>query len=565
MKHIPGMKHKFFILLLSVKLCLFSTTYAQQFTHQDTLRGSITPERIWWDLTYYDLAVDFDISNKLIRGSNTVAFTVLEPDDVLQIDLQPPLAITKVEYYDRSLAFRREGNVYWITFPMDLQKGSREKIKIHYSGKPVEAIRPPWDGGVTWSVDAKKNPLVATSCQGLGASVWWPCKDHMYDEPDSMLIRVTSASSLMNVANGRLRHINYHPDGKQTRHWFVSNPINNYGVNANIGNYGHWSDTIHGEKGILDLDFYVLEHHLDSAMVHFEDAYKTLRAFEYWFGPYPFYEDGYKLVEVPYLGMEHQSSVTYGNKFRKGYLGRDLSETGWGLKWDFIIVHETAHEWWANSITYRDIADMWIHESFAHYAESLFLDFHFGRQAANEYVIGVRKNILNDKPIIGIYNVNHEGSGDMYYKGGNMLHSLRTWLNDDVLWRNVLRGLQKDFYHQTVTTKQIEDYMSRATGKNLAAFFDQYLRDIRVPVVEFEKKKKTVRYRYTNVVPGFQMPLRIQIDKNEQWITPTTTWQTMKLKSVVNSIKVDPNFYVETRIKGGGEGEGEGKVESRGM
>jgi len=521
---------------------------AQPFTRQDTLRGSITPERVWWDLKYYDLAIDLDVANKFIKGSNTIAFDVIIPEQIIQIDLQEPLAITKAEYRGQQLAYKREGNVYWIRFPYPLAAGTSDKLTVYYEGHPVEAVRPPWDGGLTWSKDDNGSPFVATSCQGLGASVWWPCKDHMYDEPDSMLISITTPPSLMDVSNGRLRSIDYHADGRHTYHWFVSNPINNYGVNANIGRYTHWSDTLNGEKGILDLDFYVLEDHYDKARVHFEDVYRTIRAFEYWFGPYPFYEDGYKLVEVPYLGMEHQSSVTYGNKYLMGYLGKDLSATGWGLKWDFIIVHESAHEWWANNITYKDMADMWIHESFANYAESLFLDYHFGSLAANEYVIGTRLKIQNDKPIIGPYNVNREGSHDMYYKGGNMLHSLRTWLNDDVLWRKILRGLQQEFYHQTVTTAQIENYMSLHTGKDLNAFFNQYLRDTRIPVVEFQIMDRTIKYRYTNIVNGFNMPLKVMCDKGESfWIEPTNQWKEIKQETPVQSFSVDPNFYVKVR------------------
>ena len=337
---------------LFVQLCVI----AQPFTHQDTLRGSITPERAWWDLSYYDLAIDVDVEGKSLKGTNTIYFFVIIPQQVMQIDLQEPLAITHVDYKGQKLSYTREGNAYHIKFPYPLVAGDRDKITIQYEGIPVVAVRPPWDGGLTWSKDDNDNPFVATSCQGLGASVWWPCKDHMYDEPDSMLIRITAPPSLTDVSNGRLRHIDYLPDGRKTFHWFVSNPINNYGVNMNIGRYAHWTDTIHGEKGVLDLDFYVLQDNYDKAREHFKDAHRTIKAFEYWFGPYPFYEDGYKLVEVPYLGMEHQSCVTYGNKYQMGYLGRDLSSTGWGLKWDFIIVHESAHEWWANSITYKDIA-----------------------------------------------------------------------------------------------------------------------------------------------------------------------------------------------------------------
>ncbi|MBK8831253.1 MAG: M1 family metallopeptidase [Saprospiraceae bacterium] len=526
---------------LFVQLCVF----AQPFTRQDTLRGSITPERAWWDLSYYDLAIDVDVEGKSLKGTNTIYFFVIIPAQVMQIDLQEPLAITHVDYKGQKLSYTREGNVYHIKFPYPLVAGDRDKITIQYEGIPVVAVRPPWDGGLTWSKDDNDNPFVATSCQGLGASVWWPCKDHMYDEPDSMLIRITAPPSLTDVSNGRLRHIDYLPDGRKTFHWFVSNPINNYGVNLNIGRYAHWNDTIHGEKGVLDMDFYVLQDNYDKAREHFKDAHRTIKAFEYWFGPYPFYEDGYKLVEVPYLGMEHQSCVTYGNKYQMGYLGRDLSSTGWGLKWDFIIVHESAHEWWANSITYKDIADMWIHESFANYAESLYLDYHFGQQAASDYVIGTRRTIMNNEPIIGTYNVNKEGSGDMYPKGGNMLHTLRTWIGDDEKWRSVLRGLQRDFYHQTVTTEQIENYIATQTGKDLKAFFNQYLRDTRIPVVEYEMKGKKLTYRYAKIVDGFNMPVEVRINSGDKIILkPTAQWQELKMEDQVKSFSVDPDYYV---------------------
>lgn len=526
-------------------IALTGTLSAQTFTHQDTLRGSVTPQRAWWNLNYYDLAIDFDIANKSIKGTNTIWFFVVIPEQVMQIDLQEPLVITAVDYKGKSLSYTREGSVYWIRFPYPLVSGDREHITVHYEGTPVVAVRPPWDGGLTWSKDEHGDPFVATSCQGLGSSVWWPCKDHMYDEPDSMLIRITVPPSLTDVSNGRLRQIDYHPDGRKTYEWFVSNPINNYGVNANIAKYAHWSDTIQGEKGILDMDFWVLEDNYDKAREHFQDAYRTIRALEYWFGPYPFYEDGYKLVEVPYLGMEHQSSVTYGNHYKMGYLGRDLSGSGWGLKWDYLIIHESAHEWWANNVTYKDIADMWIHESFATYAECLFTEYYYGREAGDAYAIGLRRGIGNNEPIIGHYGVNKEGSGDMYPKGAALLHTLRAWVDNDELWRQTLRGVQKDFYHQTVTTAQIENYLAQKTGKDLKAFFNQYLRDTRIPVIECELKGKKINYRYTEVVDGFNMPLKVQINEGEKtWIRPTAQWQELKLDKEAKSISLDPNFYV---------------------
>lgn len=522
----------------------FGIISAQPFTHQDTLRGSITPERVWWDLNYYDLAVEVDFENKSIKGTNTIFFYVTIPQQRMQIDLQEPMAITEVVYKGKTVTYSREGNVYWIDFPNPLSSGARENVTIHYEGIPRQAKRAPWDGGFSWAEDQEGNPFVATSNQGLGASVWWPCKDHMYDEPDSMLMRITVPAPFTNVSNGRLRHIDYLPDGKRTYHWFVCNPINNYGVNLNIARYAHWSDTLHGENGILDMDFYVLEENYEKARAHFQDAHRTIRAFEYWFGPYPFYKDGYKLVEAPYLGMEHQSSVTYGNQYKMGYLGTDLSSTGWGLKFDFIIIHESGHEWWANSITYQDIADMWIHESFTNYSESLYLEYHFSKKAGSEYVIGTRKNIANDKPIIGPYHVNQRGSGDMYYKGGNMLHTLRTWLNDDDLWRETLRGIQKEFYHQTVSTKQIETYMEDKTGLPLNAFFNQYLRDVRIPVLEYEIKGKKVKYRYGDVVDGFNMPLQVMINGKNQTLHPTADWQTIQDNKAVRTFVVDENYYV---------------------
>ena len=534
---------KTIILLLGV--AFFNILSAQPFTRQDTLRGSITPERAWWDLSFYDLKIDFDIEHKMIKGSNAISFNVLQAGDLMQIDLQEPLKITKADYHGKSAAFSREGNVYRIRLPNKTAPGIADQITIYYEGTPVEAKRPPWDGGITWSKDDVGNPFVASSCQGLGASVWWPCKDHMYDEVDSMSISITVPPGLMDVSNGRLRHIDYLPDGRRTYQWFVTNPINNYGVNVNIGDYTHWSDTIHGEAGVLDVDFFSLKDHYVKAKEQFKDVYRTIRALEYWFGPYPFYKDGYKLVETPYLGMEHQSSVTYGNGFQNGYRGRDLSATGWGLKWDFIIVHESAHEWWANSITYKDMADMWIHESFANYAENLFTEYYYGKKAGSEYVIGTRLNIQNQEPIISAYNVNSDGPVDMYYKGGNMLHTLRQWVNNDDKWRGILRGLQKDFYHQTVTTSQIENYIMQHAGLDLTSFFNQYLRDTRIPTLEYEIHGKKVSYRYTNIVPGFAMPVQVSINKGEaQLIKPISAWQELKLEKSIESFTVDPNYYI---------------------
>jgi aminopeptidase N len=543
------MKYPFYLRVFFIVICALNLqaqgllSEKNNFSRQDTLRGAITPERIWWDLTYYHLEITVDPDNKYISGKNTIKYTVLNVYQTMQIDLQTPLNITKVMQDGKELEVIHEGNAHFIKLTKEQTIGNTESIIVYYEGNPKEAIRAPWDGGFSWKKDKNGNHFVATSCQGLGASVWWPCKDHMYDEVESMRISVTVPSHLMDVSNGRLESIEDHGATK-TYNWFVNNPINNYGVNVNIGDYAHFSEVFDGEKGPLDMDYYVLKYNLEKAKKQFTDAPKMMKAFEYWFGPYPFYEDGYKLVEVPYLGMEHQSSVTYGNQFKQGYLGRDLSATGWGLKFDFIIIHESGHEWFANNITDIDIADMWIHESFTNYSENLFLDYYYGKKASSEYVIGLRKTIGNKTPIIGKYNLNSEGSGDMYNKGGNMLHTLRQLIDNDKKWRSILRKMNKTFYHQTVTTAQIEDFLSSETGFNLAPFFNQYLRGIKIPTLEYKIEKNALKYRWTNVVSNFKMPLKTILNGEEKWIYPTENWSEIILNSEDHTFIIDKNFYV---------------------
>lgn len=518
-----------------------------QFTRQDSLRGSITPERVWWDLQYYHLDISVDPNTRSLEGRNLIRYKVLQPHDVLQVDLQPPLKISRVTQNGQDLRINSEGNAHFIQLTQKQKQGDTYDIEVHYSGVPKEAVRPPWDGGITWQQDDNGLPFIASSCQGIGASIWWPCKDHMYDEPDEgMLMSVNVPENLVNVSNGRLRNVEDKSDGTKTYHWIVTNPINNYGVNINIGDYVNFSEKFKGEKGTLDMDYYVLRSNLEKAREQFKDVKRTMEAFEYWFGPYPFYEDSYKLVEAPYLGMEHQSSVTYGNGYQNGYSGTDLSDTGWGLKFDFIIVHETGHEWFANSITDKDAADMWIHESFTNYSENLFVEHHFGKQAGHEYVRGTRKRIANDVPIIGYYGVNKRGSGDMYYKGGNMLHTLRQIVNDDDKWRQMLRGLNKEFYHQTVTTEQIEGYMAEILGLELSYFFDQYLRTVRIPTLEYEVKSGQFSFRWNNCVEGFKMPLRVYLNGKETWLNPTTEWSQMEIEGSELALRIDPNFYISS-------------------
>ena len=521
---------------------------AQEFTKLDTLRGSITPEREWWDLTYYDLNIKVEPEEEHIAGFNDIYYKVLKGADVIQVDLQEPLKIDSAIQDGKPLEVTNIGPAHFIKLKKRQLPGAINKLRIAYSGKPRKALRAPWDGGFSWSRDGNNLPFAATSCQGLGASVWWPNKDHMYDEVDSMLISVKVPEGLMDVSNGRLRQTDEHEDGSKTFHWFVSNPISNYVVNLNVSDYVQFSEQYEGLKGTLDCDYFVLPYNLEKAQEQFKDVGRMLEAFEHWFGPYPFYEDGFKLVEVPYPGMEHQSSVTYGNGFKNGYGGRDVSGTGWGFKFDFIIIHEAGHEWFANNITYKDIADMWIHESFTAYSEGLFVDFHYGKEAGAEYVVGTRQNIRNDRPIIGAYDVNHGGSGDMYSKGANMLHTLRQWVNNDGLWRQALRGLNKTFYHQTVTTQQIEEYLAEKLGLELKVFFDQYLRSTDIPVLEYQLDKKKLKYRWHNCLEGFVMPIKVKINGKDRWLTPRKGWTTHLLQDEGPAeIVVDQNFYIESK------------------
>ena len=554
-------------------VCLISFSIAQteaqllnkkiNFTHADTLRGSNGPGRDWWDVTKYDLHVKFNIEDSTISGWNVIQFKVLKKGEVMQIDLQEPMIIDSItipflekfdsqigllKLFPTKLNFKKEGNAYFINLNELMLKITKPQLlTIFYHGKPQIAKRPPWDGGLIWKKDSSNHPWVSIACQGLGASVWYPCKDIQSDEPDSAEMHVTIPDSLVCVGNGRFRGKVVNADKTATYDWAVTNPINNYNIIPYIGKYVNFNEIFKGLKGDLTMDYWVLDYNLEKAKKQFVDAPRMMKAFEYWFGPYPFYADGYKLVDAPHLGMEHQSATAYGNDYQPGYKGTDLSGSGWGLKWDFIIVHESGHEWFGNNITSKDLADMWIHESFTNYSETLFTEYYYGKEAADAYVIGTRKRIVNDIPIIGPYGVNKEGSGDMYYKGGNMLHTIRQAINNDELFRKILRGLNKIFYHQTVTTKQIEQYISTQSKIDFSKIFDQYLRTTQIPVLEYKQHGYQLQYRYINCVRGFNLPLKINF-KGQPWIKPTTNWQTLSLyPEGDNSFSVDPNFYINTK------------------
>jgi aminopeptidase N len=520
----------------------------QEATRQDVLRGTLTKERTGWNVLKYDITVTPDFVTKSLQGKNKIVFFD-SGSYTMQIDLQQPMEIDSAVIKNEKIIFKREGNVFWFYL---LDSAKKYKIKpgikeltIFFHGVPRPAVNAPWDGGWIWKKDEKGRPWISVACQGLGASVWYPCKDHQSDEPDNgASITINIPDTLVAIANGKLKN-KLIKNGLASYTWEVKNPINNYNIVPYIGKYVNYTETFNGEKGKLNCSYWVLDYNLEKAKKQFEQVKPMLKAFEYWFGPYPFYEDDYKLVESPHLGMEHQSAVAYGNKFKNGYLGSDLSGTGQGLKWDFIIVHESGHEWFGNNITTKDIADMWVHEGFTNYSETLFMEYNFTKQDAYEYVRGLRNKIQNKKPIIGEYGINQEGSGDMYYKGANMLHTIRQVICDDKKFRNILRGLNKKFYHQTVTTKQVEDYMIQQSGKDLTKIFEQYLRHTKIPMLKLDVDGDVLKYKWDDCIEGFNMPVKLT---NGQWLLPVSDWQELKmdLKST-KDIDADPNFYINVK------------------
>ncbi|HCA09909.1 M1 family metallopeptidase [Chryseobacterium sp.] len=512
------------------------------FTKQDTLKGSDTKFRNFWDVKKYDLSVEPDFAKKSIKGYNKISFEITKDiaNPVFQIDLQKPMKADKVEGNFPIANYKQDGDFIFVTAKKNFKKGEKFTLDVTYSGNPVIAKNAPWDGGWVFAKDEKGNPWMSVADEGIGASIWLPTKDIWSDEPENgIIMKIITPNDLVGVGNGRL--ISKKAEGNKTAYtWEVKNAINAYSIIPNIGKYVNFKDTFTGEKGKLDLDYWVLDYNLEKAKKQFQQVKPMMSAFEYWFGPYPFYEDSYKLVDTPYLGMEHQSNVAYGNGYTNGYLGRDLSGTGVGLNWDYIIIHESGHEWYANNITAKDQADMWIHESFTMYSEVLFTEKYMDKKSADQYAIGIRGNIQNDVPIIGQYGVRNEGSGDMYPKGASMIHTIRQVINNDEKFRQILRGMNKDFYHQTVTTKQIEDYMSSKSGIDLSSIFNQYLRTVKIPTLEYSQNGTSLKFRYTNGVKDLKLPVIINGD---QTINPTESWQTVQLKKST-PIEFNKNYYI---------------------
>ncbi len=518
----------------------------QKYTLKDSLQGGLRFERTCFDVLHYSLYVKVDIHEKFISGSNTINFKVIDKTSRIQIDLFENMVIDSILIPDNKISYDRKFNAIFIDFEKPLEKNSLHDLKVFYHGNPTVATRAPWDGGFVFSEDVDGKPFVAVACQGDGASLWFPVKDTQSDEADyGATISVAVPNGVMDVSNGRFRGSEDLKNGYTRWDWEVVNPINTYNITLNIADYVRIHDSLNG----LDLDYYVLRKNEEIARKHFEDVKPMLECFQKKFGSYPFIEDGYKLVETPYLGMEHQSAVAYGNKYLKGYLGKDLSRTGIGLAFDFIIIHESGHEWFGNSITSRDIADMWIHESFTTYSESVFVECSQGKEKALDYINGIKMNVANDKPIIGQYGVNAEGSGDMYYKGAAMLATIRTIVNDDVLWWKTLYDYSIHFRHQIIDTEEAIAFLNKALNKNLTPVFDQYLSYKNIPEFELKKEKGKVYYRWKADVSDFAMPLDVNILGKTERIFPTTEWQKIKAKNTDDIVADKRGFFINSSVQ----------------
>ncbi|MCX8212334.1 MAG: M1 family metallopeptidase [Lewinella sp.] len=521
-----------------------------QFTRADTLRGGLRPERTGFDVTYYELHLEVDPNDHKIEGRVDMDYHIVHPTKRLQIDLFSNLTIDSIKQGGRRLRFVRDGNAVFVNLPGNPPQNSLHTMSIWYGGKPVAAKNAPWDGGFVWSLDHRDRTWVGVACEGTGASLWWPNKDHLSDEPDSMLVSVTVPKRLFVASNGNLREEIELDNGYQKRYdWFVSYPINNYNISLGIGSYIHFDSTYVAFDGeVLALDYYVLDYNEDKARKQFQQVNQMLAAYEHYFGKYPFWNDGYALIETPYLGMEHQSGIAYGNKFMRGYLGGLIPSD---MDWDYIIIHETGHEYFGNSISVADHGEMWVHESFTTYMEALYVEYRYGEQDAQRYLGTQRRFIQNQSPILGPLGVNFDdfGGSDHYYKGAWVLHTLRYSLNDDALFFSMLRSFYQDNERSIVSTQQVIDYFSRYAKKDLNPFFDQYLRHPDVPVLEVRKSGKQVEYRWRAQAKGFNMPVGILIGKEPVRLQPTDKWQVMGKGFRSADVSIDKSrFLVDLEV-----------------
>ena len=505
-------------------------------TQADLLRGEYGRYRANNDLLSYDLRVRVDPDRKFISGSNTIRFRMLQDDTRLQLDLFANLAIERIVFEKQDLKYERVLGTVYVDFPKPLKKGREYAIDFFYSGNPTEAGR---FGGITFKTDAAGKPWINTACQHVGASVWWPNKDQYRDEVESMRLSVAVPSHLVDVSNGRFLGTKDLGDGYTEWNWQIHYPINNYSVSLNIGDYQHFTGSADGQT----LDFYALPADLEKARRQFPQAEGMMAGFEKFIGPYPFKKDGYKLVQVPYSGMEHQSAVTYGNRFANGYLERDWTGVGISTKFDFIIVHESAHEWFGNAITAGDVSDEWIHEAWATYAEGIYVEHMWGRDDAIKYLNGYVSKVQNRVPIAAPRGVNKVPPQDMYFKGALFINTLRSIVDDDKRWWKIVREYFDEFKYRNIMTEDVVAFFNRKMKRDLTPIFNQYLRRAGLPTLELTFDEGAVSYRWKADEPGFAMPVKVGRKGRWQTITPTADWQSMKTDVPKEEFAVATDLY----------------------
>ncbi|MDT4965547.1 MAG: hypothetical protein QOJ64_284 [Acidobacteriota bacterium] len=507
-------------------------------THANLLRGEYGRYRANNDLLYYHLDVRVDPANKFLSGKNTMRFRMLKDDTRIQLDLHSALNIDKILFRGSELKYQRDSGAVFVDFPEMLKAGRVYEIEFYYSGHPLETGR---FGGIAFRKDPYGRPWINTACEGEGASIWWPNKDQWRDEVESMQISVSIPKDLVDVSNGKFLGKTDLGDGYTRWDWLVQYPINNYNVSLNIGNYVHFEDRL----GDLALDFYALPENLDKAKKQFAQATGMLKAFQHYFGEYPFKKDGYKLIEAPYSGMEHQSAVTYGNHFANGYLERDWTGVGISPRFDFIIIHESGHEWFGNSISAADTSDMWIHEGWTTYLECLYVEYMYGKEDGLKYTNAYKTKVRNLEPVIPPRGINATPPQDMYFKGALFLNTLRSIVNDDKRWWTLLREFYQHFKYQNIMTEDIVAWFNLKVGKNLTPIFDQYLRHTSLPVLElkFDETNSIVSYRWKADEPGFAMPVRVGAAGDWQTIQPTSEWKTMKTALKKEQLAVATDLY----------------------
>ena len=507
-------------------------------TPADILRGAYGPYRANNDLLFYHLDIRVDPEKKFISGKNTIRFKMLQEGSRIQLDLDEALKVDKILWGSVTLQYERELGAVFVDFPEKLRAGRVYAIDFYYSGNPVETGR---FGGMAFRKDPSGHPWINTACEETGASIWWPNKDQWRDEVKNMRISVAIPNDLVDVSNGKFLGKTDLGDGYTRWDWLVQYPINNYDVSLNIGNYRHFADRL----GDLPLDFYALPEDLDKARKQFAQAKGMLEAYQHYFGEYPFKKDGYKLIEAPYSGMEHQTAVTYGNHFANGYLERDWTGVGISTRFDFIIIHESGHEWFGNSITAADRSDMWIHEGWTTYLECLYVEYMYGRGDALKYVNAYKSKVRNREPVITQRGINREPPQDQYFKGALFLNTLRSVVNDDRRWWALIRGFYQRFKYRNIMTEDVVGYFNRKTGMNLTPVFDQYLRHAAIPTLElkFDEAGGEVSYRWKADEPAFAMPVRVGSRDRWQVVQPTTAWKTMKTPLRKDAFEVATDLY----------------------